>query len=287
MQPASRRERRIEALAKFASLFSWSCKQPRGICSSYQDCYPLPLSTVGRKLPTFPGTSAIPIRINSSAKRTCNPRRINSSKNMRLKPTVESTDPKKPGGGGTSEPAMAVCQPIAARRMCFAAVARPRREGTMLARRYLTTAQRPRRRGHSPFALLLTEGVSGGGKKVGPESHGGHILVAGRDHGMDNSSRAASPGTPGSGAAGSGTRSSGTRSSGTTSSETATSVSTSSENVRSGSWSPVWYGILGVVFVALLAVLFVIFGSRSVRRDYYSTPPPGGTTPSSAPAAPN
>ena len=44
----------------------------------------------------------------------------------------------------------------------------------MLARRYLTTAQRPRRRGHSPFALLLTEGVSGGGKKVGPEWYGGH-----------------------------------------------------------------------------------------------------------------
>ena len=91
---------------------------------------------------------------------------------------------------------------------------------------------------------------------------------------MDNSSssRAASSGTPGSGRAIVGTASPGTP---------------SSETGRGGSWSPVWYGILGLVFVALLAVLFVIFGSRSVRRDYYSSPPPGGTASSPAPALPN
>lgn len=95
---------------------------------------------------------------------------------------------------------------------------------------------------------------------------------------MDNSSSsgkassALSAGTPGSGRAIVGSAGAG---------------APSSETGRGGSWSPVWYGILGLVFVALLAVLFVIFGSRSVRRDYYSSPPPGGTASSPAPALPN
>jgi hypothetical protein len=82
---------------------------------------------------------------------------------------------------------------------------------------------------------------------------------------MDNSSgsRVPSSGTPNAGTAGPGT--------------------TSSETGQGGSWSPVWYGIGAVVFVALLAFLFVIFGSRSVRRDYYSSPPPGGAATSPAP----
>src|ERR1700722_14768670 len=42
----------------------------------------------------------ISTRINSSAKRVCIRPRMNSSKNMALKPPVESTDPRKVGGGG-------------------------------------------------------------------------------------------------------------------------------------------------------------------------------------------
>ena len=49
---------------------------------------------------TFDSRLANPTEMSSSAKRACNHRRIISSKNMRLKPTVESTDPKKVGGRG-------------------------------------------------------------------------------------------------------------------------------------------------------------------------------------------
>jgi hypothetical protein len=46
---------------------------------------------------------------------------------------------------------------------------------------------------------------------------------------------------------------------------------------RGRGWSPVWYGIGAVVFAAIIVVLFFVFGSASIRHEYYGSPQPGGT----------
>ena len=99
-QPATHRSRNFAVLAQCAPVFSSSCKRllpqffsidavahcPGGGGVPLDYCYPEGAQD-----------RVIPCKMNSSTKNVRNPSRINSSKNKRLKPPVESIDPENMG----------------------------------------------------------------------------------------------------------------------------------------------------------------------------------------------